>query len=320
MASLGWCILRDWGHWILWFVLLLLLASVLMVVLRRHWEAAAQERLAKLRAHLRKVKVHRVWAVGSSGAGKTFFAQEVAKTLGTECLDLDDYFWGENWRRIPTADVLERLKPQLHTRARWAIAGNYHAEVGVALLPLATVIVWIHPSRWQIMRQLVWRSILRAVGLTAGYCAGNQESPYSVFCTRKSIIYRTWQKIHAVEERYSKILEQKPAGMKGAMIELAGRREVAEFLLHCLRKANGDQDTLALVQRQQQRAKARKLATAVWKASFRHIRRNTTKNAEKQAKKKGVATSKHGMRRSVSGRNLHRAERETTRQRRARRK
>jgi adenylate kinase family enzyme len=39
--------------------------------------------------------------VGTSGAGKSTFASALAKATGYPYIELDQFYWGENWAGVP---------------------------------------------------------------------------------------------------------------------------------------------------------------------------------------------------------------------------
>lgn len=218
------------------------LAALLVVAM------ATARRKAGASVNYSSLDLRRVWVVGSSGAGKSFFSDALATTLNranpaepTTMVDLDDYFWGAGWVRRSTDEVKRQLMPTIASPgARCIIAGNYHAELGTTLMPrVATTIVWVHPPRRQVILQLAWRCLLRTalpawlgklLGEGSTCCNGNRESAWVQFFTKRSIIYRTWQAISAVEARYREFRASPPAEFSGQFVELQSRSEIACFL------------------------------------------------------------------------------------------
>jgi len=68
--------------------------------------------------------LQRIWVVGTSCAGKTTFAAELAKVLRLNHVDLDSLHWGPNW--TPSDPVhFRQLVEKAVAEDRWAISGNY---------------------------------------------------------------------------------------------------------------------------------------------------------------------------------------------------
>jgi adenylate kinase family enzyme len=68
--------------------------------------------------------VERVVVVGTSCAGKTTFARQLATALKAPHVELDALYWGPNWTPVP----MERFRAAaaaVTAEPRWVCDGNY---------------------------------------------------------------------------------------------------------------------------------------------------------------------------------------------------
>ena len=113
----------------------------------------------------------RVVVVGTSGSGKTTFAQRLALTLGTPCVELDSLYWGPGWRPRPEfeQDVLAAAR-----ESRWVIDGNY-SRVRDLIWRRATAIAWLDYSFARVLSRALRRTV-RRVALGESLYGGNRET------------------------------------------------------------------------------------------------------------------------------------------------
>lgn len=107
----------------------------------------------------------RVAVIGPSGSGKSTLAERLAGVLGAPFIDLDAINWQPGWVGLNATDVpeLKRRVDLAIAAEAWALAGNYGA-VRDAVWTRATDIVWLDYARPLVMRRVIRRSVVRAVG------------------------------------------------------------------------------------------------------------------------------------------------------------
>ena len=105
-------------------------------------------------------KHHRFSVIGTSGSGKTTLGRALAARLAIPFVELDSIIHQANWVALPDAEFRARVAA-LADVERWVIDGNYHV-VRDLVWDRATTIVWLDLPRWQIMAQVIWRSVSRA--------------------------------------------------------------------------------------------------------------------------------------------------------------
>ena len=110
---------------------------------------------------LKSAIVRRVSVVGNSGSGKSTLARELAAALAVPFLELDSIYHQPGWEPLP-ADEFSRVVTERTAADGWVIDGNYSA-VRPAVWGRADTVVWLDPPRRTVMRQVIWRTLRRAV-------------------------------------------------------------------------------------------------------------------------------------------------------------
>lgn len=103
----------------------------------------------------------RVSVVGTSGAGKTTFARDLAGRMGVPCVELDAIFHQPDWTQLPDDEFRDRVRTATAADG-WVCDGNYDI-VRPIVLGRATDVVWLDLPRWVVMAQVITRSVRRAI-------------------------------------------------------------------------------------------------------------------------------------------------------------
>jgi adenylate kinase family enzyme len=115
----------------------------------------------------------RIFIMGSSKAGKTRLAAELAKQLEVPHLELDSLRHQPNWQPLPDTDFRSQVG-RFCEADKWVVDGNYHVVRDLALARATDVILLDYPKRI-VMCRLVRRSLAR-VFLRKRLWNGNRES------------------------------------------------------------------------------------------------------------------------------------------------
>jgi adenylate kinase family enzyme len=124
---------------------------------------------------------------GSSAAGKTTLAVDVARRLSLTHIELDGLHHGPNWS-APTPDAfrIQVLAEIERSGGRWVVDGNYDSKLEDAVIGLADAIVWLDLPLYVKFCRLWSRTIGRIVSRTELW-NGNRETWQGAFFSRDSI-------------------------------------------------------------------------------------------------------------------------------------
>jgi len=126
----------------------------------------------------------RIVVLGTTGAGKTTLAAEIAGALGAPHFELDYYRFRPNWVETPNDEFRESVREALRGE-RWVADGNYGLARDV-IWPRATMLVWLDYPIYVVMWRLFWRTLGRGV-LRKELWHGNREKLWWHFVTRDSL-------------------------------------------------------------------------------------------------------------------------------------
>ena len=130
--------------------------------------------------------LQRVVVIGSSCAGKTTFARELARRLDSTHIELDAIHWMPNWVAREREEFRQLVAGTI-TAKHWVADGNYSAVRNV-LWPRATAIIWLNYSFGIVARRAIRRTLRRTLWNEELY-AGNRESLRCAFLSRDSILW-----------------------------------------------------------------------------------------------------------------------------------
>jgi adenylate kinase family enzyme len=105
----------------------------------------------------------RVSVIGTSGSGKTTFAETLGRQAGIRHIDLDAINWQAGWKDLNTHDVGEfrRRVAEAAAGEAWVACGNY-SKVRDLVQARATHLVWLDYPRALVMARVLRRSFRRA--------------------------------------------------------------------------------------------------------------------------------------------------------------
>ena len=126
----------------------------------------------------------RIVVLGTTGAGKTTLAAEIARALRVPHFELDYYRFRPNWVETPNDEFRESVREALRGD-RWVADGNYGLARDV-IWPRATLLVWLDYPIYVVMWRLFWRTVGRGV-LRKELWHGNREKLWWHFVTRDSL-------------------------------------------------------------------------------------------------------------------------------------
>jgi adenylate kinase family enzyme len=129
----------------------------------------------------------RISVKGSSGSGKSTFAQELARRLGLTCIELDALHHGPNWSEPTAEEFRARVRHAMdESPDGWVIDGNYDSKLGDLIVDEADTIVWLDlplSVKWP----RVWRRTTHRITKEVVLWNGNRETWRGAFASRDSI-------------------------------------------------------------------------------------------------------------------------------------
>ena len=149
----------------------------------------------------------RVAIVGSAGSGKSTLARRVADRIGARHIEIDAFFHLSGWERQDPEVLAEQIAAETGAGS-WVCDGNYQSTVGELVQSAADVIVVYDLPRHMVMRQLVGRTVRRAVRREVLW-NGNRE-PLTNFMRRdpdRNVIRWSWVHHRAYQDRFRAIAE-----------------------------------------------------------------------------------------------------------------
>jgi adenylate kinase family enzyme len=146
----------------------------------------------------------RICVIGTSGAGKTILARQVAQKLNIPHFELDSLFWEPNWVIAPM-DVFRRRVEESLMGNSWIVDGNY-SKVRDIVWGKADTLVWLDYSFPVVMSRIIWRSFHRIV-TKQQVCNGNYETWQKLF-SKESIILWSLQTYRRRKKEYPILIKQ----------------------------------------------------------------------------------------------------------------
>jgi adenylate kinase family enzyme len=169
--------------------------------------------------------------VGNSGSGKSTLARAIAARLDVPYVELDALFQMPDWNERP----LEEFKAMIAERTTgdgWVVDGNYRLAVTDLVWPRADTLVWLDLPRWQVMRQVIGRT-LRRTATREELWNGNREPLSNLYRLdpNRSIIRWAWTQHDKYQKRYS-AAETDPALAHLTYVRLRSHAEAAAWVEH----------------------------------------------------------------------------------------
>ena len=131
--------------------------------------------------------MRRVNVKGTSGSGKTTFAQELAERLGVPFVELDALHHGPNWSEPTDEEFRARVREAMDASPDgWVIDGNYEAKLGDTLTGAADTIIWLD-LRLPLKLRRVARRTRERIRDDVELWNGNKESWRNALWGRESL-------------------------------------------------------------------------------------------------------------------------------------
>lgn len=147
----------------------------------------------------------RYLVIGTSGAGKSTFAQALATATHATYIELDAHYWGPDWQAVHP-EQFKRSVVAATQGQRWVADGNYSA-VRDELWPHATHVVWLNYGRFTVFSRVLWRTLSRGL-LRTRLFQGNRESLRMAFLSKDSILLWSWTTYAKNQQKFAALRAQ----------------------------------------------------------------------------------------------------------------
>jgi adenylate kinase family enzyme len=170
--------------------------------------------------------MNRISVIGTSGSGKTTFANKLAEILRIPHVELDALHWEADWRPAPRDVFRSRVRDAVGAE-RWVVDGNYSTSARDLVWEWADTIVWLDFSFTLTLGRVLCRTIYRLV-TGEECCNGNRERLGTAF-SRDSVIMWTLQSYNRHRVEYPLLLAAQE--QRGAQtVRLHSPREANRWL------------------------------------------------------------------------------------------
>jgi adenylate kinase family enzyme len=129
--------------------------------------------------------MNRIVVVGTSGSGKTTFAQQLAERLHMPHIELDALHWGPNWTEDPLEVFLQKIADAT-TGESWVVDGNY-SRARDLLWKRADTVIWLDYA-FPIVFFRALKRTLRRVILRERLWNDNRESLRTALFSKDSML------------------------------------------------------------------------------------------------------------------------------------
>jgi adenylate kinase family enzyme len=166
--------------------------------------------------------------VGTSGSGKSTFGKLLASKLNCPYIEMDQIYWGPNWKQPADEVFFDKLKIALNSD-RWVLDGNYTRSIPVKWKNVEMV-VWLDYSFSTTLYQAFVRALRRIIsGKEIWEGTGNRETFSKTFFSKDSILLWMINTHQTVRLRYQALLID-PQFSHIQFVRLKSRKEAEEFL------------------------------------------------------------------------------------------
>ena len=151
------------------------------------------------------VHPRRISVVGTTGAGKTTLARQIARWLEIPHVELDALYWGPDWTPAPVQVFRVRVADAVKEDA-WVVDGNY-SRVRNMVWERAQMAIWLDYTLPVILWQLIRRTLRRSIGQDQLWNE-NRESLYRALFSRESIVLWALKTYRRRRKEYSALFEE----------------------------------------------------------------------------------------------------------------
>lgn len=104
---------------------------------------------------------NRIVVVGTTSSGKSTLAEQLAKKISVDFIELDALHWEPSWTEAPLEVFRQRVETATRSQA-WVVAGNYHVVRDI-VWPRAQAVIWLDYPFYVVFWRLFTRTIRRTI-------------------------------------------------------------------------------------------------------------------------------------------------------------
>jgi len=168
----------------------------------------------------------RIVVIGTTGAGKSTLAEQLAGILRYPFVELDALFWGPAWTPFPQEVFRHRVSDALAAET-WTVGGNYSVARDL-VWTRADTLVWLDYPLPLVLWRLGRRTIRRIV-MRERLWGGNVETWRSQFASRDSLFVWAF-KTHFRRRREMPVLLALPENRHLHVLHFRSPRTAAGWL------------------------------------------------------------------------------------------
>ncbi len=128
----------------------------------------------------------RVVIFGTTGSGKSWLAERLARREGLRVIELDALFWGPDWQPVPPDLFRHRVECAIR-EGDWIVVGNY-GQVRDLTWGAADTLIWLDLPLPVVMWRLLRRTARRVWTGETLWGTTNRETVGTAFFSRHSIL------------------------------------------------------------------------------------------------------------------------------------
>ena len=154
--------------------------------------------------HRMTIRMNRISVIGTSGSGKSRFADKLARILHIPHVELDALHWEADWVPAHREVFRSRVREAVGAES-WVVDGNYSKSARDLVWGRADTIVWLDFSFTVTIGRLLRRTIYRLV--TGEECCNGNRERLGLALSKDSVILWALQSYKRHRMEYPLLLE-----------------------------------------------------------------------------------------------------------------
>lgn len=149
----------------------------------------------------------RIAIVGKTGSGKTTLGQNLSQILHIPHIELDAFYWRDNWQGTPTEEFRERVRQKLDTLETWIVDGNYNSSARALVWENVETVIWLDYPLTVSLHRLTKRILQRFVTRETLWMTNNRENLWQHIFTQESLYRHVLKQHWSHTDRYTQLMQ-----------------------------------------------------------------------------------------------------------------